>query len=40
MPMTMLPAKKLFGFSILYLFGLFAMLLVDAATMAFLQAGA
>ncbi|TFF17765.1 protoheme IX farnesyltransferase [Jiella endophytica] len=27
----MIPAKKLFGFSILYLFGLFAMLLVDAA---------
>ena len=37
---AMLPAKKLFGFSILYLFGLFAMLLVDAAIMAFLQGGA
>lgn len=37
---AMLPAKKLFGFSILYLFGLFAMLLVDAAIMSFLQGGA
>ena len=37
---AMLPAKKLFVFSILYLFGLFAMLLVDAAIMAFLQGGA
>ena len=36
----MIPAKKLFGFSIFYLFGLFAMLLVDAAIMHFLASGA
>ncbi len=35
----MIPAKKLFGFSILYLFGLFAMLLVDAAIMRLFMVG-
>ncbi|WP_304363689.1 heme o synthase [Jiella sp. LLJ827] len=36
----MIPAKKLFGFSILYLFGLFAMLIVDAAVAPLLGLGA
>ncbi len=36
---VMLPAKRMFGFSLLYLFGIFAAYLADSLVARFLQAG-